>query len=147
MATALCHAGGRAGDWRFSDARPRLREVSALTAAETATDDILVASPDVVMTSVAGKMSWSTGERDVEIPKKTYPKNGSFWGARVAGAVVQQDDASLFGAVPPPTWWGDAEMARGSAPEWLAPPPPEIFYFCFIYLIFFSRLGTHKNQP
>uniref|UniRef100_A0A0E0Q995 Uncharacterized protein n=1 Tax=Oryza rufipogon TaxID=4529 RepID=A0A0E0Q995_ORYRU len=72
MATALCHAGaalrsaGAAGDWRFSDARPRLREVSALTAAETATDDILVASPDVVMTSVAGKMSWSTGERDVE---------------------------------------------------------------------------------
>uniref|UniRef100_A0A0E0AKU0 Uncharacterized protein n=1 Tax=Oryza glumipatula TaxID=40148 RepID=A0A0E0AKU0_9ORYZ len=75
-ATALCHAGaalrsaGAAGDWRFSDARPRLREVSALTAAETswgqATDDILVASPDVVMTSVAGKMSWSTGERDVE---------------------------------------------------------------------------------
>jgi hypothetical protein len=32
-----------------------------------ATDDILVASPDVVMTSVAGKMSWSTGERDVEV--------------------------------------------------------------------------------
>ena len=39
-----------------------------------------------------------------------------------------------------PTWRGDAEVARGSAPEWLAPPPPEIFYFCFICLIFFFTL-------
>ena len=71
-------------------------------------------------------------------PRKTYPKNGPFWGARVAGAGVQQDGASRFGAVPPPTWRGDAEVARGSALD---------FYFCFICLIFFSRLGTHKNQP
>nr|BAD22355.1 hypothetical protein [Oryza sativa Japonica Group] len=46
-------------------------------------------------------------------PRKTYPKNGPFWGARVAGAVVQQDGVSLSGAVPLLTWQGDAEKLTG----------------------------------
>nr|BAD23467.1 hypothetical protein [Oryza sativa Japonica Group] len=40
-------------------------------------------------------------------PRKTYPKNGPFWGARV------DDGASHSGAVPLPTWRGDAEELTG----------------------------------
>jgi hypothetical protein len=48
----------------------------------------------------------------------------------VAGAVVQQDGASLFGAVPLPTWRGDVEGLAPPPPRVAgAPPPPKFFIF------------------
>nr|BAD05192.1 hypothetical protein [Oryza sativa Japonica Group] len=63
-------------------------------------------------------------------------RNSLFWGTRVAGAVVQRDGTSLSGAVPPPTWRGDAEVALGGGGGGarVAGAPLQKF---FIFLLFF----------
>ena len=56
-----------------------------------------------------------------QIPEKTYLRNGSFWGTRVAGA---------SGAILLPTWRGGDEVAGGGRQcGWRRPPPPALQFF------------------
>ena len=92
-------------------------------------------------------------------PWKNLSQKWSFWGARVAGTVIQWDGASLSGAVLLPPWHTRTDVAGGGRQHgWRRPPNPSplsLFlcmelqrcHFCFIFSDVFSHLGSRYNQP